>query len=137
MSKNGISLENKNVWVITEGMIGTENQCLGVCDSLNVKPKIFRVSLKQPWSTLTPWLGFENAEIFTPLLHAPWPDILITAGRKAIAASRYIKKISNGKTFTVHLQHPKINPNHFDLVAAPFHDSLYGENVIVTNGAPK
>ena len=131
-----MTIKNKTVWVITEGMIGTENQCLGVCDALNIKPEVFQISLRQPWKTLTPWLGIECSHSFIPKLTSPWPDILITAGRKAIAASRYIKKQSNGQTLTLHLQHPKTNPNQFDLVAAPFHDNLTADNVIVTDGAP-
>lgn len=124
------------LWVITEGMAGTENQCLGVAESLGLTPFVFRVGLRQPWKTLSPWLGFERAATFTPALSPPWPDILITAGRKAVAAARYIKKQSGGKTFTVHLQDPHVSSKHFDLLAVPFHDRMRGDNVIVTDGAP-
>lgn len=123
-------------WVITEGMVGTENQCLGVTNALGIKPQVLKISLSQPWKTLTPWLRGEMNNTFEPHLTPPWPDLLITAGRKAIAASRYIKKKSKGKTFTVHLQDPKCSPKHFDLVAVPHHDKLRGQNVIVTDGAP-
>ena len=123
-------------WVITEGMIGTENQCVGVAEMLELTPDIKKITLREPWKTFTPWLGFEIPHTFTPPLYAPWPDILITSGRKSVAVSRYIKKKSNGKTFTVHIQDPKINPNQFDLLAVPFHDSIRGKNVIITNGAP-
>jgi hypothetical protein len=135
-----MSLSNKNgnlsCWIITEGMVGTENQCLGVTDSLKITPKVIKIGLKQPWKTLTPWLGFEYAGIFNTELNPPWPDLVITSGRKAIAASRYIKKKSKGKSYTVHIQDPKCNPKDFDLVAAPFHDRLRGKNVLVTDGAP-
>jgi mitochondrial fission protein ELM1 len=124
------------LWVITEGMAGTENQCLGVAESLGLTPVVKRVALRQPWKTLSPWMGFETAATFVLPLTAPWPDILITAGRKAVAAARYIKKQSGGKTFTVHLQDPRVSPRHFDLLAVPFHDRARGDNVIVTDGAP-
>lgn len=127
--------ENFSCWIITEGMVGTENQCLGITDALGLMPRIIKMTLKQPWKALTPWLKFEQAHTFNPLLEGPWPDLLITAGRKAIPAARYIKKKSNGKTFTVHLQDPKCSPKNFDLVAVPHHDNLRGENVIVTDGA--
>lgn len=131
-----IKNENLSCWVITEGMIGTENQCLGVAEALGVNPIIIQIKLKQPWKILTPWLGFEKHSTFLPDLSPPWPDLLITAGRKAVAASRYIKKQSKGKTFTVHLQDPKCRAKKFDLVAVPYHDNLRGKNVIVTDGAP-
>lgn len=123
-------------WIITEGIAGTENQCLGVAEALGVDPDVIRIKLKQPWKTLSPWLGFENAGIFDPALSSPWPDLLIAAGRKSVAASRYIKKQSGSKTFTVQLQDPKTSPDQFDLVAVPTHDKLRGNNVISTHGAP-
>lgn len=124
-------------WVITEdGLTGTENQCLGVAEALEITPVIKRIGLRQPWKILSPWLGFECAATFTgDELAAPWPDIVIAAGRKAVAAARYIKK-KNPQTFTVFLQDPRISPRHFDLVGVPEHDRLRGENVIVTQAAP-
>jgi mitochondrial fission protein ELM1 len=131
-----MNLKNIECWVITEGMIGTQNQCVGVAEALGLNPIIKQITLRQPWKTLTPWLGFECAQTFSNPLIGPWPDLLIASGRKAIAASRYIKKQSDGKTFTVHIQDPKCNPNDFDLVAVPHHDILREENVMVTHGAP-
>ena len=128
--------ENKTCWIITEGMAGTENQCIAVAEALGIEPEIIRMGLKQPWKTLSPWLGFEGNYSFTENLNPPWPDILIAAGRKSVAPSRYIKKQSGGKTFTVQLQDPKTSPSQFDLVAVPFHDKLRGSNVLVTDGAP-
>lgn len=124
-------------WVVTEaGLTGTENQCLGVADALGIVPTIKRIGLKQPWKTLSPWLGFENSWIFTgDPLAPPWPDLLLAAGRKAVAAARYIRAQSP-KTFVVFLQNPRISPHTFDLVAVPAHDSLRGPNVIVTDAAP-
>ncbi|MCI5060017.1 MAG: mitochondrial fission ELM1 family protein [Alphaproteobacteria bacterium] len=121
-------------------MIGTENQCLGVAESLGVTPRIMRINLREPWKTLTPWLKFEQEWSFSPPLSPVngegWPDLLICAGRKAIAAARYIKKQSKGKTFVTFLQDPKINDSALDLIAVPHHDTRRGENVIVTHGAP-
>lgn len=131
INKNGMTC-----WIITEGMVGTENQCLAVAESLGLTPDIKRITLRQPWKLLSPWLKFEQSYTFVPALTPPWPDLVIASGRKAIAAARYIKKQSAGKSFTVFLQDPKISPHHFDLVAVPQHDSLRGENVIVTDGAP-
>ncbi|MBI1300030.1 MAG: hypothetical protein GC137_00075 [Alphaproteobacteria bacterium] len=124
-----------NIWVMTEGMAGTENQCLGVSKALGVNPVVKKVSLNQPWKTLTPYLGFEQEKTFSKKLEPPWPHILLTSGRKAIAASRYIKK-QNPKTFTVHIQDPRISPKAFDLVCVPHHDPTRGDNVLVTDAAP-
>ena len=127
---------NLACWIITEGMIGTQNQCVGVAEALGIEAKIIQISLKQPWKTLSPWLGFEQSWSFLPKLEAPYPDLVIAAGRKSVAAARFIKKQSKGHTYIVQLQDPKTAPNQFDLVAVPFHDKCRGDNVLVTNGAP-
>lgn len=123
-------------WIITEGIAGTENQCIGVAQALEITAEIKRIDLNEPWKTLSPYLGFEQKWSFTPPLSAPWPDLLIAAGRKSIAASRYIKKQSHGKTFTVQIQDPRTSPKHFDLIAVPAHDPLRGPNVIITQATP-
>jgi mitochondrial fission protein ELM1 len=122
-------------WIITEGMAGTENQCLGVAEALNIKPVIKRIKLRQPWKIFSPFLGFEQSYSFDPSIDSPWPDLLIASGRKSIAAARYIKKHSK-KTFTVQIQDPCISPKYFDLVALPEHDPTRGDNVITTCAAP-
>lgn len=130
-------LKNISCWIVTEGMAGTENQCVGVAEALGVQADIHRVSLRQPWKTLSPWLGLESPYSFIPAPpRPPWPDILIASGRKSIAAARYIKRSSGGKTFCVYLQDPRIDPAGFDLVIAPQHDPLQGENVVKTVATP-
>lgn len=132
------------IWIITEGIAGTENQCIGVAESLcrgmdtsaALSFDVKRIGLREPWLTLSPYLGFEQNWSFTEPLSPPWPRLLITCGRKAIAASRYIKRQSQGRTITVHIQDPRISATHFDLVAVPRHDPMRGINVIVTAASP-
>jgi mitochondrial fission protein ELM1 len=124
------------LWIATEGLKGTENQCIGVAEALGIQPVIKKITLRHPWKLLSPYLGFESTLTFSEPLTAPWPDILIASGRKSIAISRYIKKHSKGKTFTVQIQDPRVNPKQFDLVAVPEHDPTRGNNVIVTVATP-
>lgn len=123
-------------WIITEGIAGTENQCLGVAEALGVTPEVKRIGLNQPWQTLSPYLGFERADSFNgDALVPPWPELLIASGRKSIAAVRYIKK-QNPQTFCVQIQDPRIRSAAFDLVAVPEHDPARGRNVLVTTLSP-
>ncbi|MCD8563180.1 MAG: mitochondrial fission ELM1 family protein [Alphaproteobacteria bacterium] len=136
-----MTISAKKIWIVTEGLVGTENQCLGVAEALarQLPDSVtipFRIKLREPWKTLSPWLGLEQWWSFDPLLEPPWPDILITSGRKAIASARFIKKTSGGKTFALHIQDPRIKPGMFDVVAVPAHDRLRGNNVIVTTASP-
>lgn len=124
-----------NGWIITEGMAGTENQCLGVAEALKIEPLVKRVTLRQPWKSLSPLIANEQAWSFVPKLTGPWPDLLLTSGRKAVAAARFVRK-NNPSCFLVHIQDPRVDPALFDLVAVPYHDRLRGDNVLVTDGAP-
>lgn len=121
-------------WVISEGMTGTENQCLGITDHLNPSDlTVKRVSLKFPFNYLCPHI-IKRAPLWAvkgDTIDAPYPDLIIASGRKAIPIT-----LSIPNAFKVYVQDPKINPQHFDLVAVPKHDKTRGDNVIVTQAAP-
>lgn len=124
-------------WIVTEtGLIGTENQCRGVAMALGVDPVIKRIGLRQPWKSLSPFIGCESSASFTgDTLDGPWPDLVIASGRKAIAAARYIRRQSP-RTLLVQVQDPRWSRRTFDLIAVPHHDPARGKNVIVTAAAP-
>lgn len=131
--------QTKHCWVITEGIAGTENQCLGVAERLSMQAgisfEVKRISLRQPWKALSPYIGFEQRWSFSPSLIAPWPEIVIAAGRKAIAAARYIKRQSPS-TYIAFIQDPRVPCPDFDLIAAPAHDGVSGDNVMQTLASP-
>lgn len=125
-------LSNKTCWVVTEGIAGTENQCVGVAETLGIHPIIKRVKLRSPWKELTPYFRFFNQYAFSKdsdKISPPWPDITICSGRKSIPAALYIKQASKGKTLIVQIQDPRCNPALFDLVFVPTHDPTRGQNV--------
>jgi mitochondrial fission protein ELM1 len=126
-------METQNCWIITEGIAGTENQCIAVAEALQLPFTIKKVGLKFPFDRLSPHI-FQTTPrwAITGLdWDEPFPDMIIASGRKAVPVALQFKN-----TFKVFIQDPKINPRHFDLVAAPYHDELSGDNVIVTVAAP-
>jgi mitochondrial fission protein ELM1 len=128
----------KTSWVLTEGMIGTQNQCVALAEAAGLEPEIKVVKLKQPWKTVTPWISHFCPAAMAPgssELKAPWPEVLIASGRKAIAPALWIKKQSGGKTILIILQSPVIKNKNFDLVVVPQHDQYTGDNVLQTMGA--
>lgn len=122
----------QTLWIITEGIAGTENQCIGIAESLKTRfwtsldIVIKRVNLKFPYSLWSPfWTCGEGPSMLTPnssSISAPFPDIVIAGGRKAIGIARYIRKASMGHTFVCIVQHPRVRFDYFDLVAVPMHD---------------
>jgi mitochondrial fission protein ELM1 len=92
------------------------------------------IDLSPPWA----WLpGKLAAPVALLALDAkkdrpapPWPDLLITCGRRATAVSIAIRSASRGRTRTVHIQNPLTALGAFDLVVAMEHDAIAGPNVI-------
>jgi mitochondrial fission protein ELM1 len=62
------------------------------------------------------------------------PDLIISCGRKSVIPSILLKK-KNPKIFTIHIQDPKVNLKNFDVIVAPEHDNLKGDNVYSSKGA--
>ncbi len=125
-------------WVVSEGMAGTENQCLGLAEALGFRPAIKRIRVRAPWRWLPPkawWHPLAALSHAGDRLAPPWPDLLIASGRKAAAPALAVRKASGGATFTVFVQAPPVDPAGFDAVVAPRHDDVTGANVVPVVGA--
>jgi mitochondrial fission protein ELM1 len=123
---------------VTDGKAGMESQCVGLAEAMGFTPVVKRVRLRWPWREVTPYFrigGRAQFENGSDALSPPWPDLLIATGRHSVAASLLVKQLSGGRTKTVQLQNPVIDPKHFDLVVTPRHDRLEGGNVVSTRGA--
>jgi len=46
----------------------------------------------------------------------PWPDLIILVGKRAVPVARWVKEQSGRRTRLVLVGHPRIPPEHFDLV---------------------
>ncbi len=109
-------------------------QALGLAEALGFPFQERRITLRRPWRWFPghlcpfPLAGLDPAH---DQLAPPWPDILITCGRRSTAVSIAIRKRSQGRTLTVHLQNPQTPLSAFDLVVAHPHDGLTGENVLL------
>jgi len=126
-------------WAISDGAAGNERQARALADALGVSARIVRIRIRQPWDALAPRLvAGAQAAIRTDdgaSLSPPWPDIAIGCGRRAALALRALRSWSAGRTFTVQILDPRIGTNAFDLVIAPQHDRVRGDNVIRSIGA--
>jgi mitochondrial fission protein ELM1 len=78
-------------------------------------------------------LPYGMAAPFLALPPRPWADLLIGSGRRAAPVLRRIK--ARQDCFTVFLGNPRVEPRHFDLVVAPAHDDISGNNVIPILGS--
>lgn len=70
-------------------------------------------------------------------LTPPWPDVIITAGRRAAPIARHIKKQSRGKTKIIQLMWPGFPTYGFDMIVVPEHDRTHlNTNIFRVPGAP-
>jgi uncharacterized protein len=126
-------------WIVTEGIAGMENQCLGLAERLSLPHRVWRLNLKAPWRWLAPFsLGSPFGRLTAPSQPPapPWPRLLIGCGRQSIPFSIAIRRASGGATLTVQCQNPRIDPAKFDLVIPPEHDGLAGPHVFAIAGSP-
>ncbi len=115
-----------------------EVQCLGLAEALGLAPQVKRISVTKPWRWLPPGLIRQPLNTLGPKgdrLAPPWPDLLISSGRQAVAPALAIRRQAAGRTFAVHVQNPGVPADCFDLVVTPEHDRLRAANVLTTRGA--
>jgi mitochondrial fission protein ELM1 len=130
-------MEKAATWVVTEGYIGLENQALGVAEALGLAPVMKTVAARQPWRSLPPraWIGSVGFRALDGELAPPWPDVIVSCGGQAALAAYLVRRASEGRTFTIHVQKPALPARDFDVLVVPKHDGLDGPNVITTEGA--
>ncbi|MEZ5485091.1 MAG: mitochondrial fission ELM1 family protein [Lysobacteraceae bacterium] len=108
--------------------VAVAKQASGVAETLIIAPKA-------PWRWLSPYRlplstwAFDDA--FRQQLRNP-PDMVIGCGRQAALATRLLRSAGSR---AVQILDPRIDPSNYDLVIAPEHDGLSGDNVITTLGS--
>ena len=63
------------------------------------------------------------------------PPLIIACGRHSVIPALCLKERWGSRTLLVFVQNPLVDPAYFDLVVAPEHDRVFGDNVISTSGA--
>ena len=110
-------------WAVTTGEAGMRTQARGLARSVAdlVVEKTAPVGLIEQIF----WRGPDKQ--FAP----PWPDILVTCGRRSALFSIRLRKLSGEKMLAVHIQDPRAHSEKFDLIVAMEHDRIVeGGNVI-------
>ena len=120
--------------IITEGMHGMISQAEGLAKALDLNFFHEKIELNSFWKFIPPRFTPVKKIVFKNEIKEDF-DIIISCGRKSVIPSIFIKKNSKKKVFNIHIQDPKVSLDNFDVVVAPQHDNLSGNNVISTKGA--
>ncbi|MEK6733553.1 MAG: ELM1/GtrOC1 family putative glycosyltransferase [Pseudomonadota bacterium] len=129
------------VWIIIDHKTGNANQAIAVAKALGFpyETKFLKynaLSFLPNRLKFNSLLGIDSKK---ELISAPFPDVVISSGRKTAVVSNYIKK-RNPKTIAIHLMKPDLPFENFDLVCLPLHDrnsqNANISNILFTIGAP-
>lgn len=117
-------------WTLTEPLAGLRAQAMGLAEAAGLSPEPRDLRVRGVWRRLpAAWWPRPLAAIEP--LPTVLPGLLIGCGGKSAAVLAAL----HGRTRTVIVQHPRIDPRRFDLVVAARHDLLGGPNVLVTRTA--
>jgi mitochondrial fission protein ELM1 len=134
-----------NIQVVSDGRAGIENQALGLAEAiqrltpatLTIKRIAWRKAFdKLPSALKHPIMLDPGSDAPFPSAGEAWPDLWIATGRAILPLSLAARRLSGGKTFVVQTQDPRLSPSRFDMVVAPAHDGLSGDNVFEIIGSP-
>ena len=129
------------VWALIDDRAGNKSQCLGVAEALGRRFEIRNLEY-------TPVAALPNFVIGASFgglsarsranLTPPWPDVVISAGRRSAPIARNIKKLNGAETFLAQIMYPgDSGADEFDLIAVPGHDNLSPRpNLMTITGAP-
>ena len=122
--------------------MGIEAQGIAMAEAMGFSYALKRVWIRGPWRWIPPRLLLRldprrllSSVIYDEPLEPPWPQVIVSVGRRSVPIALALKRVSEGRSFAVHIQDPKVPARHFDWIAAPLHDAFSGPNVLTTFGA--
>lgn len=122
------------VW-LHDGAAGNRRQAQALVEALGVPASELLLAPCAPWRWLAPrgLIGASQAfgPAFSALCRNP-PALVLGCGRQAALATRVLKQLGSR---AVQILDPRLHPSHWDVVIAPRHDRLNGDNVLSLCGS--
>jgi mitochondrial fission protein ELM1 len=134
-----MSANEPMIWCLLGRKAGDNTQVRALAKALDLPVEEKQIAAR-PWELLThlglrvTLAGIDRKK--SDALHAPWPDIVITAGRRNEPVARWIKKQSGGASKLVHIGRPWSPLEAFDLVVTTPQYFLPRQDNILHNNLP-
>lgn len=122
-------------WTLTDGRAGNVRQAQALAAALHPAPREWMLSARAPWRWWAPRRLPGSGHAFGDAFHrglGDAPALAIGCGRQAALATRELR--ARG-AYSVQILDPRLDPALWDLVVAPQHDGLQGDNVITLAGS--
>ena len=127
------------VWVLSGRKAGDNTQLLALAEALDWPFQVKKIHDRKTELLTNLLLGATLAGIDlerSDKLDPPWPDLVLTAGRRNEPVARWIHKQSGGRTRLVHVGRPWASPECFDLVITTPQYNLSGQPGVLTVDLP-
>ncbi|MBO6520536.1 MAG: mitochondrial fission ELM1 family protein [Rhodospirillales bacterium] len=130
-----------DIWVLLDDRAGNRSQALGVAERLALPFREMEIRYAMMARLPNVVLGASVSGLDASSkasLHAPWPKLVIAAGRRTAPVARWIKKQSSDTAKIVQIMDPGSGDASFDLICRPAHDGIAGAapNVMTIPAAP-
>ena len=132
-------MRETTIWTLTDGHAGNRRQAQALADALGGAAREWQLETAAPWRWAAPRQLPGSASAFgTEFGHALAAPLLlktllaIGCGRQSALATRLLHQAG---ARTVQILDPRIDPHNWDVVIAPEHDGLHGDNVIAICGS--
>jgi mitochondrial fission protein ELM1 len=126
------------VWALLGERTGDNNQVLALAESLGIPFEIKDVRYNA-LRALTKWLGPTTATLDARSraeIQPPWPNVVISIGRRSVPLAWWIRKQSGGRTKIVLIGNPRRDPALFDLIITTRQYPVpRGDNVVMLPAA--
>jgi mitochondrial fission protein ELM1 len=129
-------MDSTQLWTLTDGNAGNRRQADALAAALARGPVTdWMLEPEAPWRWCAPRALPGATAAFGPsftLALAQPPGLAIGCGRQGALATRLLRERGSK---AVQILDPRIDTHHWDLVIAPEHDGLSGDNVITLLGS--
>lgn len=123
------------ICAVHDGRAGNARQALALAHALTPHPDAHVLAARAPWRWWAPRRLPGDGAAFGPdfaALRRQPPALAIGCGRQAALATRLLRTRGS---MAVQILDPRLDTRHWDLVVAPAHDGLRGDNVVATLGS--
>jgi len=137
--------DEADIWVLLDDRAGNRAQALGVAERLGLPFRELNIGYAMMAGLPNAVLGASIAGLDAPskaALHAPWPKLVIAAGRRTAPVARWIKAQSAGAGGSaaklVQIMDPGSGDAAFELICRPAHDAgtKTADNILAIAAAP-
>jgi mitochondrial fission protein ELM1 len=128
------------VWVLVDHKPGHKTQSLGLAEELGWPYERFDLDFNGLAELPNVMLGSSLrglAPKSAALIRAPWPDVVVAAGRRTAPVASWVRKQSQGTTRTVQMgRMGAFHDDDFDLAVAPAYAGLYPDHRRIDTAIP-